>query len=64
MVHQKPAPDAGIIIKGASTFKCGLIIDRQENASINIGTNSYVGSYGFPPKGAKLDEFSDEPRGG
>ncbi len=36
MVHQKPAPDAGIIIKGASTFKCGLIIDRQENASINI----------------------------
>ncbi len=48
---------------GQAHSNCGLIIDRQENASINIGTNSFVGSYGFPPKGAKLDEFSDEPRG-
>ncbi len=50
--------------EGQAHSNCGLIIDRQKNASINIGTNSFVGSRRFPPKGAKLDEFSDEPRGG
>ncbi|MEM3241757.1 MAG: hypothetical protein QXK57_01960 [Conexivisphaerales archaeon] len=50
MVHQKPAPDAGIIIKGASTFKCGLIIDRQENASINIWNKFLCGELWVPPE--------------
>ncbi|MEM3545734.1 MAG: transposase [Candidatus Bathyarchaeia archaeon] len=37
--------------------KCGLVIDRQKNASINIwNTFLSMWGYGFTLKGAKLDE--------